>query len=155
MSKQVSAVIRSMLGNFIFNFSCSYAQHIDEKLLRESLSLLGLLLLKEAVKSSSHRRPFGIPSITADDEEATAVTKSKWRFMEGDGDEFLLLRSLSPRPSSNASSHKCTKTDPHMDTLPSHCMESTHDGKGRGLAASHRSLGGGEASHSEVVSTPI
>lgn len=143
LSKPVSAVIRSTLSNFRVNYSCSYAQHTDEKLLRRSLSLL-CLLLKEAVKSSSHRRPFGIPSITADDEEATAVKKTEWRFIEEDGDKYLLLPSLSP--SLPPPTLRQAKRDPHMDTLPSRCMESTHDGDGRGLTASPRwvpSRGGG------------
>lgn len=80
VSKQVSAVIRSMLGNFLLMLIRSTCRG---KLLRQTASLLS-----SPVKSPSHRRPFGIPSITADDQEATAVKKSKWRFMEGDGGEY-------------------------------------------------------------------
>lgn len=50
-----------------------------------------------------------------------------------------------------------------MDALPSRCGEPTHHGKGCGLAARHplgavgdgEGGGGGEASHSEVLSAPI
>lgn len=79
--------------------------------------------------------------------------------MEGDGEKYLLLLcSLSPSPPLQR--FVTEMTDPHMDTLPSRCMESTHDGKGHSLPASHRPGGGGqpgqgEASHSEELSTPI
>lgn len=65
--------------------------------------------------------------------------KPKWRFMEGDGDEGYLFLLCPPPPLRHI------MTDPHMDTLPSRCMGSTHEGRGRGLAVSlcwvHR-LGG-------------
>lgn len=129
---QASAVTGSMLSNSIFNYSCSWAQRIHQKLLRHSSSLL----LKEAMKSSSHRWGFGIRSITSDDEEATAVKREKkkkvngdlWREMETNASPVLPPSHHPPPPPSATSMHKPRSSHGHASLTPHGIRPRWHSG---------------------------